>query len=200
MNILKNINQVLLAISIILSVAIFSLYQTGKKLRKENSAYRHDVSVLMDSAKHYQVSDSLNAIQVKELQLKLLEYKKYRQEDAKLIEKLKAGKLQTVVNTKVKTKTEIKTQIRDSIIYKDTVKAISYTSKWTDINGFISKDTLQVSITNREELLLVESKQKKKFLFFKLPIWLFGYKEKTIDVTSKNPNTTIVGTEYVNFR
>ena len=80
MNILKNINQVLLAISIILSVAVFSLYQTGKKLRKENSAYRRDVSALMDSAKHYHVSDSLNAVQVKELRLKLSEYKKYRRQ------------------------------------------------------------------------------------------------------------------------
>ena len=87
-----------------------------------------------------------------------------------------------------------------SIIYKDTLKTINYTSKWTDLHGFISKDTFQVKIINREELILVESLQRKKFLGIKLPGWLFGYKRKTLDVTSKNPNTTIQDIEYVKLR
>lgn len=154
----------------------------------------------MDSTNHYKVADSLNAIQVKELQLSLAEYKKYRADDMALIKKLKADKAQTVVKTETKTEYKIKTEIRDSIVYKDTLKAFQYHNKWTDIIGLLNKDSVDLQIKNREELMLVESLQRKKFLFFKLPVWLFGYKHKSLDVVSKNPNTTIVSTEYVNFR
>ena len=163
MNILKNLNKYLVIYSVILSVALFGFYQYQKKLKIENLAYRQNVTVLMDSVAHYQVNDSLNASQIGELQLKLSEYKKYRQEDIELIKKLRADKPQTIVKTKTETKYEIKTELRDSVIYKDTLKAINYTSYWTDLHGFISKDTIQINIANREELVLVESLQRKKF-------------------------------------
>ena len=200
MNILKNINKYLIIYSVILSVALLAFWEYGKKLRSENLAYRQNVAVLMDSVANYRVSDSLNASQVGELQIRLSEYKKYRQEDAELIKKLKADKPQTVVKTITKTETRIETQLRDSIVYLDTLKVIDYKSHWTDLHGFINNDTLQVNIINREELLVVESLQRKKFLGIKLPGWLFGYKRGTADIVSKNPNTTITDIEYVNFR
>ena len=200
MNILKNLNKYLVIYSVILSVALLAFYEHGKKLKVENLAYRQNVAVLMDSVAHYQVNGSLSASQIGELQLKLSEYKKYRQEDIELIKKLRADKPQTIVKTKTETKYKIKTELRDSVIYKDTLKAINYSSYWTDLHGFISNDTIQVKIINREELIFVESLQRKKFLGIKLPGWLFGYKQKTLDVVSKNPNTTIVDIEYVNLR
>lgn len=200
MNIFKDINKYLVIYSVILSVALLAFYKHGKKLKVENLAYRQNVAALMDSVAHYQVNDSLSASQIGELQLKLSEYEKYRKEDAELIKKLKADKPQTIIKTETKTEYKIKTELKDSIVYKDTLKTINYTSKWTDLHGFINSDTLQVKIINREELILVESLQRKKFLGIKLPGWLFGYKQKTLDVVSKNPNTTIVDIEYVNLR
>ena len=200
MNIFKNINKYIVIYSVILSVALLAFYEHGKKLKVENLAYRQSVAVLMDSVAHYQVNDSLSASQIGELQLKLSEYEKYRKEDIELIKKLKADKPQTIIKTETKIENKIKTELKDSIVYKDTLKTINYTSKWTDLHGFINNNTLQVKIINREELILVESLQRKKFLGIKLPGWLFGYKQKTLDVVSKNPNTTIVDIEYVNLR
>lgn len=197
MNIFKNINKYLVIYSVILSVALLAFYEHGKKLKVENLAYRQNVAVLMDSVAHYQVNDSLNASQIGELQLKLSEYKKYRKEDAELIKRLKADKPQTIIKTETKTEYKIKTELRDSIVYKDALKTINYMSRWTDLHGFISNDTLQVKIINREELIFVESLQRKKFLGIKLPGWLFGYKRETLDVVSRNPNTTIQNIEYV---
>lgn len=200
MNIFKNINKYLVIYSVILSVILLAFYEHGKKLKVENLAYRQNVAVLMDSVAHYQVNDSLNASQIGELQLKLSEYKKYRKEDAELIKKLKADKPQTIIKTETKTEYKIKTELRDSIVYKDTLKAINYVSRWTDLHGFISNDTLQVKIINREELILVESLQRKKFLGIKLPGWLFGYKRETLDVVSRNPNTAIQNIEYIKLK
>ena len=154
----------------------------------------------MDSTAHYRVYDSLNAVQVNELQLTIAEYKKYREEDATLIKKLRADKIQTVIKTETKTEYRTVTQIKDSIIYADTLKAFQYHNRWIDVSGILNKDSVDLQISNREELVFTESLQRKKFLFFKLPIWLFGYKHKSLDVISKNPNTTIVSAEYVNFR
>ena len=120
MNILKNLNKYLVIYSVILSVALFGFYRYQKKLKIENLAYRQNVTVLMDSVAHYQVNDSLNASQIGELQLKLSEYKKYRQEDIELIKKLRADKPQTIIKTETKTEYNIKTELKDSIIYKET--------------------------------------------------------------------------------
>ena len=200
MNILKNINKYLIIYSVILSVAFLVFLEHEKKLKDENLAYRNNVAVLMDSVANYKVSDSLNASQIGELQISLSEYKKYRQEDAELIKQLRADKLQTITKTITETVSKVEIQLKDSIAYLDTLKMIDYRSYWTDLHGYISNDTLQVDIINREELLVVESLQRKKFIGIKLPKWLFGYKRKTVDILSKNPNTTIVNIEYVNFR
>lgn len=197
---MKNLNKILLILSAVLLWAFLGTYRHVKRLKVENLAYRQNISVLMDSTNHYKVADSLNAIQVKELQLSLSEYKKYRQDDQALIKKLKADKAQTIIKTETKTEYKIKTEIKDSIVYKDTLKAFQYHSRWTDITGLLNSDSINLQIKNREELILVESQQRKKFLGIKLPIWLFGYKYKSLDIISKNPNTTIVSTEYVNFR
>ena len=62
---------------------------------------------------------------------------------------------------------------------------------------FINKDTINLNIINYDELLITESLQKKKFLFFRLPISIFGYKRKVLNVISKNPNTKITSAEYI---
>lgn len=197
---MKIINKILIIYSAILLVVSLAFFHFGKKLIKENKAQKNNIEVLLDSVATYKISDSLNAIHLGELQFELSEYKKYREEDAKLIKKLKADKPQTIIKTETKTEYKIITQIRDSIIYKDTIKAIDYSSKWTDLHGFINNDSIHINISNREELLLVEAIQRKKFIGIKLPVWLFGYKRKTLDIVSKNPNTTIKDIEYVNIK
>ena len=65
------------------------------------------------------------------------------------------------------------------------------------MHGYLANDTINLNIVNREELLIAESFVKKRFIGIKLPIWLFGYKTKSVDVVSKNPNTEIKNLEYI---
>lgn len=162
-------------------------------LRNENKLLHNNQEVFIDSIQKYKVTDSLNAAKVNQLQLTNNELKKYLEDDAQLIKKLKADKPETIIKTETKTEYKIKTKIE----YLDTIKTFKHHSKWIDVIGLLDKDSVNLQIKNREELLLVESKQKKKFLFIKLPIWLFGYKTKSLDVVSKNPNTEITNIEYI---
>ena len=191
--------KLIIAVVAILAV-IFTVDYTNH-LRKENKRLSNNQSVLLDSIESYKVADSLNAAKVNVLELSLSDYEKYREEDAALIKQLKADKLAAETSIGTTTTTIIKTLVKDSIIYVDnvidTLKQINYDSKWTSIHGCLTNDTISLKVVNREELLIAESYVKKKFIGIKLPIWLFGYKTKSVNAVSKNPNTVITNLEFV---
>ena len=155
---------------------------------------------MLDSVKSFKVSDSLKAITVGNLELSLKQFKKYHADDAILIKQLKGQKSEVIIKPSTQTEYKVRTELKDSIIYKDTLKTILYKSKWNYISGFVDKDTINLNIINYDELLITESLQKKKFLFFRLPISIFGYKRKVLNVISKNPNTKITSAEYITIK
>ena len=198
-----NIKDLKLLAFLVVSLAVIFLINETAKLQEENKRLVNNQITLLDSMQTYKVADSLNVAKINVLELSLSDYKKYREENATLIKKLKADKLSAATSINATTSTNIKTVIKDSIIYKDrvvsvdTVKQIKYDSKWTSVHGYLANDTISLNIINREELLVVESFVKKRFIGIKLPIWLFGYKTKSVNVVSKNPNTEINNLEYI---
>lgn len=198
-----NIKDLKFLAFLVASLAVVFLINGILKLQEENKRLTNNQAVLLDSMQTYKVADSLNVAKINVLELSLSDYKRYREEDAALIKKLKADKLSAATSINTTTTTDIKTPVKDSIIYKDrfvpidTVKQINYDSKWTSVHGYLANDTINLNIINREELLIAESFVKKRFIGIKLPIWLFGYKTKSVDVVSKNPNTEIKNLEYI---
>lgn len=150
---------------------------------------------LILKARHYQIQDSLNVAQINSLELTVKEFKTYREKDAKLIKDLKIRNkdLEALVNTKLETRDTILVAVHDTI---PRVATFNYTSTWTDLSGTIDmvKDTMQVNITNREDLEIVESVTRKRFLGF---LWYCKKLEsRKVDVVSHNPNTTIKNVSY----
>jgi len=65
-------------------------------------------------------------------------------------------------------------------------------TQWQDISGCIKKGNISIKTTNRDSLFAVISTvSKHNFLFFH-----WGDKINSLDVVSKNPNTTITGLKY----
>lgn len=185
---------------VLLTIAIVAIQQVDK-LHKENNLLKTNQETLLSDIERYKIDDSINVARIGELNISLSEYKKYRAEDAELIKKLKADKLAAVSNVKIETKIEqVPVTIHDTIYKQAQLKAFDYKSKWTDVSGIIMSDSVLLDIANREELIITESFQKKKFWFIKLPAWLFGYKSKKIDIISKNPNTEVVGAEFITIK
>lgn len=152
---------------------------------------------LLDSLNTYKVLDSLNAVKVNELTLSTKSYEKYFSENANIVNKTKADKVESIINPKLSTEIEIKTMI--DTVYIDSTRHFKYTDAWSSVNGIVYNDSVSLNIKNTEELIIVTNKQKKKFLFFKLPVSIFGYKNKQVDVISKNPRTTISNVSYINI-
>lgn len=194
---MKHIKFILLFTLIAISVASVS---DNNRLRKNNKALNNNIEVLYDSVVHYKVSDSLNAARVAELQFSEKKLLQLYNKDRVLIEQLtKKAKLQAVEKIEAVMHDTITVELRDTLLL-DSAKYFKYNSKWTDVEGFIIQDSLSINIANREALLITESLEKKKFWFIRLPIWLFGYKNKRLDVVSRNPNTQIQSVEYINVR
>lgn len=174
-------------------------------LTEENNRLSNNQETLLTENEHYKIRDSLNVSKTNQLELKLSEFKKYKSEYTQLVKDLniKNSQLEQIISVNAETITNLKAMLRDSIRLDtvsniiDTLKCFEYKSKYTDVSGCINKDIIDMQIRNRESLKAIESKKKKKFLFFKLPIWLFGYKSKQLDIVSLNPNTTIEYIEYI---
>lgn len=198
---MNRLSKIFVIIVIIICYAGLQLYTS--KLKRDLTAYKTSCLTLLDTVQRYIVADSLKAIQIGELQLKVSEYKRYREEDAALIEKLKADKVTSVTTVESVARDTLLLELKDTVIrelYLDTVKQFSYHSRWNDIQGLIFSDSVRLNIQNKEELLIVQSIERKKFLFIKLPPSIFGYKSYKLDILSKNPNTTVVNAEWVNFK
>lgn len=196
------IKIILILIAIIASCLMCNRIQY---LTEENNRLSNNQETLLTENEHYKIRDSLNVSKTNQLELKLSELKKYKSEYTQLVKDLniKNSQLEQIISVNAETITNLKAMLRDSIRLDtvsniiDTLKCFEYKSKYTDVSGCINKDIIDMQIRNRESLKAIESKKKKKFLFFKLPIWLFGYKSKQLDIVSLNPNTTIEYIEYI---
>lgn len=190
-------------LGIIVLFGIIGLLWAHISSQKKNlDRIKENMEVLLESnndlilkARHYQIQDSLNVAQIKSLELTVKEFKTYREKDAKLIKDLKIRNkdLEALVNAKLETRDTILVAVHDTV---PGIATFNYTSTWTDLSGTIDtvRDTMQVSITNREDLEIIESVTRKRFLGF---LWYCKKLEsRKVDVVSHNPNTTIKNVSY----
>lgn len=197
----------IIAVSLIVCITTISnLKKENKRLESNQEILLSEKEVIMAKSQAYKVSDSLNAAKVTELQLTLAEYKRFREDDLKLIEQLKINKkeLQSVISSQAETILDLYAHARDTIIINgevpDTIKYFDYKSKWIDVNGYISLNTNNVNlkIANRESLKIIETAEYKRFLGF---LWRTKkIKSRHVDVISENPATSIINVDYTSIR
>lgn len=178
--------------------------------RQEATRLEQNCMALTDSVKAYRVSDSLNAVQVKALRLTASEYKELYASEHELAKSLRADKvgLMSTIAMQQKTvlalqsalqpvfKTDTVRQDTIVLIVHDTIYCFDYKDKWVDLSGCVEDSIVSINLTTYDELLIVESAQRKRFLGIPLSIKLFGYKYRTIDAINMNPNARITNVTY----
>lgn len=195
-----------LAVAAVVVAAIVALVvQHGKikHLRAERDTYQTNTQVLMEDVKRYQTKDSLNVATIGVLELKLSEFRKYRAEDAALINSLKVKNrdLEAVTTAQMQTINDLRAELKDSIIYlpgdtvERVVKCIEYRDRYLDVVGCIIDNVFSGEVVSRDSLTIVNTVQYKRFWGF---LWKTKkVKNRQIDVVSKNPHTQIMGVEYI---
>lgn len=192
-------------ISAILIVLCAVLCYIANDLDKQVKRLKANETTLLSNAEVYHVNDSLSAIRISQLQLSLSQFEKYRAEDQALIKSLRVDNkgLQDIITSTSETNRKLQLKLKDSLRvdtvtrYIDTLKCFSFKDSWTALSGCFHKDTTTFSIQNIDSLISVTNVERKRFLFFKLPVKWFGYRSKQATILSKNPYTTISYIEYI---
>lgn len=196
-------NKYLCIACVILAVACASLWGVNSNLRQEKERLTSNQEALMEEVQYYQDEAGRNAASVQRLELSKAELEAYNGELTQRIEDLniKLKRVQAATTTATQTKVEIKTVIRDSIIYVDssriaTLPAIKWQDPWVKVDGIIMPDsTVDLSIQSVDTLYQVVHRVPKKFWFIR-----YGTKAIRQEITSSNPHTKIVYSEYIELK
>lgn len=195
-------NKYLCIACVILAVACASLWGVNSNLRQEKERLTGNQEALMDEVQYYQDEAGRNAASVQRLELSKAELEAYNGELAQRIEDLniKLKRVQAATTTATQTNVEIKTIIKDTIIYRDTgmlvLPAIKWQDPWVNVDGIIKPDsTVDLSIQSVDTLFQVVHRVPKKFLFIR-----YGTKAIRQEITSSNPHTKIVYSEYIELK
>lgn len=193
-----------LILAVVLATTIGIQRKRIQDIKADRDKYRSNTEALLQDVERYQTKDSLNAVTVGVLQLKVSEFEKYRADDAALIKTLqtKNRDLQNVTTAQLQTINELRGTVRDSIVYLpgDTVttvlRCVDIIDPWFELHGCATPaGDFSGTYINRDSLLIVATVKYKRFLGF---LWKTRkVKNRKIDAVSKNPNTEILGIEYI---
>lgn len=189
----------LLIACVILAVLCASLLGAVRELTQEKDRLTGNQEALMEEVQYYQDEAGRQAASVQRLELSKSELEAYNGELTQRIEDLniKLKRVQAATTTATQTNVEIKTIIKDTIIYVDTgmlvLPAIKWQDPWVNVDGIIKPDsTVDLSIQSVDTLFQVVHRVPKKFWFIK-----YGTKAIRQEITSSNPHTKIVYSEYI---
>lgn len=183
------------------SAIVFEAWRI-KSLKVERERYRNNTEVLLGEVETYRTKDSLNAVKVGVLELKLDEYKRFRDEDARLIKSLQVRNrdLEAVTAIQSQAMIELSAKLKDTLITAGNgqsepilARAVELHDHWYDFRGLVSGDSFRGSIEVRDSLMIVETVKYKRCLFFKTK----KVKNRQVDVVSRNPYVKILGCEHV---
>ena len=187
--------------AIFAALLVFAGFQQNaiENLKQERNRYERNTESLLLDVEQYKTRDSLNAAKVGALELTIQEYERFRAADAKLIKTLQTKNRDLTAITAAQSQTimELSAVPRDTVIIRDSVAmpavAVHTGDAWYDFSGLLTKDEFTGKMEHRDTLLLVETVQYKRCLFFKTK----KVKNRQLDVVSKSPHNTIVGLEHI---
>lgn len=180
--------------------------RNSRRFKTEIAAYKNNQITLMQGLNAYRTSDSLKAVELGVLNMKLNEYAYFRSEDAKTIESLriKNRQLHNITTTQSEMIAKLSAPIADTVfVFKDktgnvntdTVKTFSFHDSWVDVNGTILDNNVAINLATRDSLIIVESVTYRRFLGF---LWKTKQiKDRKIDAVSKNPYNHIQSLERI---
>lgn len=183
----------------VLLAGIICLNKQYVKVKTEADTYKNNVNGLLAHIESLSMDSIQTGYQVQSLNLKLDEYKKYRADDAALIQSLniKLKNVQSVSKQELDVSVPIQTVVRHDTVFMDSIKqdvqTIQYKDPYVSLDGTIKNDSLKavfdVPITLTQ---VVHKVPKHKFLW-----WSWGCKAIKQAITSDNPYAKIKYTEYI---
>lgn len=193
--------RVLLIIFGALALWIVALSYGLQKERSEKERFKANQTALLSQVEYWSTENEKNAADVLELTLTVNELENSNARLRATADELniKLRRIQSASTTATNTEVKVITQVRDSIIYRDSiivpVKTFTWRDPWTDINGVIERDSVDLSVASTDTLTTIVHKIPHKFWFIK-----WGCKAIKQTVVSANPHTKITYNEYIEVK
>lgn len=198
--------KTLIYLGIFLGIVLCAFIAGRNSRKPEINRLENNQNTLFSEINRYKTKDSLNAVQVGVLNLRLKEYEHFRAEDAKTIESLKTKnrELTNITTQQSQYIAELELPVKDTVVVSlengeapkiDTLKKVDYHDDWLDFSGTMVNGLFNAKIEVRDSLVIVESISRKRFLGF---LWKTRkIKDRKIDAVSKNPYNKIVSLERI---
>ena len=184
----------------LLGTAAFWLKINSDKLRESRELSEQlagNYEALTDTVRAYRFKvdklTTLNAAIAHRASVEVSEWQAKNKADAELIRKMgvKLNRLQSVTTSTLVTTDTVRV---DSIVYLQGKTEYQFISEFmkADVSiNYIEPDKSKLAYEYRNDLILTNEFQQKKFLFFRV-----GKKFKTAHIVSKDKNCKVVGFEY----
>lgn len=201
---------IMYAVGCVLTFATM-LFAKEQEHKRHIQELERNQQVLLGELTLFKAADSLNAVEMGELSLTLREYEKTHENDLKTIKdlRIKANDLASVNKMQLQTITRLGGRVVDTVYWRvdtlantttaDTARCVKSRTKWLDLDLCVYNNGTYIgSVTSRDSIIVAEEVKYKRFLGF---LWRTNVvKERNVKVTSKNPNTKIMGFEFVRIK
>lgn len=190
----------IVTIALLLSALIASVIGMRKE-RAEKERFKANQTALLAQVDTLTTESGKHAADVLKLSLTVDELRNANAQLVKTADELniKLKRIQSASTTATNTEVKVITQVRDSIVYRDSVivpvKVFTWRDSWTDVNGVIERDSVDLSVSSVDTLTTIVHKVPHKFWFIK-----WGCKAIKQTVVSSNPHTKITYTEYIEVK
>lgn len=177
------------------------MYEKLKRQKAEINRLNANQRSLQESISFYRTKDSLSAASVEVLSLTINEYKRTVFHKDRLIDELgiKLRRLQSVSKTATQQTYGLEVVLIDSIVFTqgppDTVKCINLSDEWIRARGCVQDGIFSGKLVTYDTLVQAVHRIPRRFLG--IP---FGTKAIRQEIVSKNPNSQITYTEFIELR
>ena len=164
----------------------------------EVSRLRNNNEALSTETQLYQTRLEESAASTVALQLQLDEFRKQHTNDIKRIRDLgiRLRRVESIATSASQTQVEVSTPIYDTIfrdrLLPDTASIFRWSDNWVRIEGAIRNGRAECHIESIDTLRQVIHRVPRRFWFIR-----YGTKAIRQEITSSNPHTRIVYTEYI---
>ena len=157
------------------------------RLRNNNEALASEVKLYKDRHRN-------SAASVVALQLELDEYRAQHRRDIEQIRALgiKLRRVESVAKTALQSEVKLLAPRHDTIILHDTLSLFRWSDGWVDVEGAIRGKAVECRVRSIDTLRQVIHRVPYRRWFIR-----YGTKAIRQEITSSNPHTQIVYTEYI---
>lgn len=192
-------NRILLFYAV---AATFVAVGLARRYGVETRRLGENQAALASRVEHFRTRAGEEAAAAQVLRLRCAEFEALRAEDAARIREqgIRLRRLESAARAAMRTQVEVRAPLRDTVFIRlydtvavrDTVRLFRWRDAWVEVEGRIGADSVACRVESVDTLRQVVHRIPRRFLFIR-----WGTKALRQEITSTNPHTRIVHTEYV---